>query len=139
MCVQSYCNCIVRTIYNILYYMLVSIHAHSICIILPRRHKYSASLQPQQNWCQPPLPIARRPSRANGGAPVPAPMVALPFRRVLTSVRTNPVPIFKCIIPWILPCPKTVPFGVPLPKHPFLCLIHNSSLLYKFQVVRLSY
>ena len=41
---------------------------------------------------QPPLPIARRPSRTNGDTPVPAPMVALLFQRVLTSVRPTPVP-----------------------------------------------
>ena len=31
-------------------------------------------LQHQHNWCQPPLPITRRLSRANGGAPVPVPI-----------------------------------------------------------------
>ena len=31
-------------------------------------------------------------SRSNGGAPVPAPIVALPFRQVLMSVCTTPVP-----------------------------------------------
>ena len=51
----------------------------------------SAPLQLQRNWCQPPLPTACRSSRANGGAPVPAPMVALPFRRLLSSVRRTPV------------------------------------------------
>ena len=39
-----------------------------------------------------PLQIACYPSRDNGGAPVPAPMVALPFRQVLTFVRPTPVP-----------------------------------------------
>ena len=34
-------------------------------------------------------------------------MVALPFRRVPTSVCPTPVPIFKYIISWILPSPKT--------------------------------
>ena len=130
---------IVRTLYTMLYYVLVPICAHSICIILPHRHKYSASLQPRRNLCQPPLRIARRPSRANGGAPFPAPMVALPLRRLLTSVRPTPVPKIKYIIPWILPFPKTLPFGIPRPRQPFLCLIHESSLLYKFQFVRLSY
>ena len=38
-------------------------------------------------------PAHRHPSRANGGAPVPAPMVALLFRQVLTSVRPTPVPL----------------------------------------------
>ena len=33
--------------------------------------------QRQSNWQQTQLPTARRPSRANGGASVPAPMVAL--------------------------------------------------------------
>ena len=55
------------------------------------RHKYSASLQHQLNWCHPPLPTALCPSRSNGGAPVPVPMVALPFRRVITLVRPTPV------------------------------------------------
>ena len=72
--------------------MLVPICVHFICIILPLQHKYSASLQHRRNWCQTSLPIARRLSRANGGAPVPAPMVALRFRRVLTSVRPTPIP-----------------------------------------------
>ena len=35
-------------------------------------------LQHQQNWYQPPLPIAHHPSRANGGAPVPAPAIIGP-------------------------------------------------------------
>ena len=70
----------------------VRICVHSICIALLLRHKYSASLQHRQNWCHLLLRIVRRPSRANGGAPVTAPMVALPFRRVLTFVRPNPVP-----------------------------------------------
>ena len=46
----------------------------------------------RQYYLQLPLCIAPRPSRANGGAPVPAPMVALPFRRLLTFVRPTPVP-----------------------------------------------
>ena len=46
----------------------------------------------RQNWCQLPLRIARCPSRANGGAPIMAPMVALPFRRLLMFARPNPVP-----------------------------------------------
>ena len=46
----------------------------------------------RQYWLQLPLRIARCPSRANGGAPVPAPMVALPFRRLLTFARPTPVP-----------------------------------------------
>ena len=119
--------------------MLVPIRVHSICIILLLGHKYSVSLQHRRNWCQPPLPIARRPSRANGSAPIPVPMVALLFRQVLTSVRPTTVPIFKYIVYWILPCPKTLPFGVPLPKQPFLCLIQDIPLLYNFQVVRLGY
>ena len=72
--------------------MLVLICVHSICIIFFLWNKYSTSLQHQKNWCQPPLLIARLRSRANGGAPVPAPMVALLFRRVLTSVRPTLVP-----------------------------------------------
>ena len=43
-------------------------------------------------WLQLPLHIACCPSRANGGAPVPELMVALPFWRVLTFVRSTPVP-----------------------------------------------
>ena len=70
----------------------VRICVHSICIILLLQHKYSASLQNQDNWCQLLLCIERRPSRTNGGPPVPAPMVALPFRRVLTFVCPTPVP-----------------------------------------------
>ena len=85
-------NCIVHIIYNILYYVLFPICGKSICIILLLRQKYSAPLYNQRNWCQPPLPTARRPSRSNGGTPVPAPMVALPFRRLLTSVRPTPAP-----------------------------------------------
>ena len=50
---------------------------HSICIILLLRHKYSNSLQHWRNWFQTPIPIDCLPSIANGGAPVPAPMVAL--------------------------------------------------------------
>ena len=48
-------------------------------------------------------------------------------------------PISKYIILWILPCLKKRPFGLPLPKQPFLCLIRDSPLLYKFQVFRLGY
>ena len=73
----------------------------------------------RQYWLQLPLRIARRPSRANGGAPVPAPMVALLFQWVLTSVRPTPVPIFKYIIPWVLPCPKMLPFGYLFPSNHF--------------------
>ena len=68
------------------------IFVQSICIILLLRHKYSASFQHRRNRCQPALPTARCPPRANGGTPVPAPMVALPFPQVLTSVRPTPVP-----------------------------------------------
>ena len=70
----------------------VRICVHSICIILLLGQKYSASLQHQHNWCQLPLCIARRSSISKGGAPVPAPMVELLFRRVLTFVRPTPVP-----------------------------------------------
>ena len=70
----------------------VQIGVHSICIIIFLRKKYFASLQHRHNWCQLPLHIVRRPSRANGGAPVLAPMVALLFWWVLTSVRTTPAP-----------------------------------------------
>ena len=99
--------------------MLVLIHVHSICIILLLRKKYLASLQPRHNWCQPPLPISCRPSRANRCAPVPAPMVVPPFRWVPMSVRSTPVPISKYIITWILPSPKTLPFGYVFPSSHF--------------------
>ena len=62
------------------------------CIILLLQKKYSASLQHRHNWCQISPRIARCPSRANGGAPVPAPMVALPFQQELTFVRPTSVP-----------------------------------------------
>ena len=58
----------------------------------------------------------RRPSRANGGAPVPGPMVALPFWRVLTSVRPTPVP----------PIPPPVHMSHPAsnqPKHKSQCFL----------------
>ena len=83
--------------------MSVPIRVHSICILLLLQQKYSAFLQHRRNRCQPPLPTARCPSRANGGASVPAPMVALPFWRVLTSVSPTSVP----------PTPHTVH-----PSHP---------------------
>ena len=90
---QPYYNFIVPTLYTILYYVLVPICVQSIFIIFLLRQKHSASLQHQRNWCQPPLPTARRPSISNGGAPpVPVPTVALPFWRVLTSVSPVPVP-----------------------------------------------
>ena len=47
----------------------------------------------RRNWFQLPLCIARCPSRANGGAPVPAPMVALLFRSLLTFISPTPVPL----------------------------------------------
>ena len=72
--------------------MLGHFCVHSICIIFLLWHKYSASLQHLRNWYPPPLPTSHRPSRANSGAPIPAPMVALLFRRVLTSVRPTSVP-----------------------------------------------
>ena len=77
-CVQPWYNCIVHILYTILYYVLVPICVQYIFIILLLRHKYSAPLQHRSNWCQPPLPTARRPSRANGGAPIPAPANAGP-------------------------------------------------------------
>ena len=86
--------------------MLVLIHVHSICIIFLFRYKYSASLQHQRNWRQPPLPIARRIPRSNGGSPVLAPMVALLFWRVLMSVRPTPIP------------PTSHPVHPPHPSHP---------------------
>ena len=46
----------------------------------------------RQNLVQLPLCIAHCPSRANYGAPVPAPMVELLFRRLLTFVLPTPVP-----------------------------------------------
>ena len=90
-------NCIVCILYNIMYYIrgldlcaaivqfyctyslyYLVLHVSSeFCSVylyyLLLKHRYSAPLQNQRNWCQPPLPTARRPSRANGGAPVPAP------------------------------------------------------------------
>ena len=91
-CVQPYYNFIVRILYTLLYYLLVPFFVQSICIILMLQHKYSAPLQHQSNWLHLPLPTSRRTSRANGGAPIPAPMVVLPFRRLLTSVHPTPVP-----------------------------------------------
>ena len=38
-------------------------------------------------------------------------------------------PISKYTIHWILTCPKKLPFGVPLPKQTFICLIHDSTLM----------
>ena len=81
-CVQPYYNFIVRILYTLLYYLLVPFFVQSICIILMLQHKYPAPLQHWRNWCQPPLPIARRPLKSqswcsrsgnNGGAPVLAP------------------------------------------------------------------
>ena len=91
-CVQPWYNFILCTLYTILYYMLVLICVHSICIILLFRHKYSALFHPRRNWCQPPLPTSLFPSGSNDGAPVPTPMVALPFRRLLVLVHPTPVP-----------------------------------------------
>ena len=85
-------NFIVRILYTILYYVLVPICVQYICIIFLLRNKYFAPLQHRHNWCHPPLTTSRRPSRANGDAPVPAPIVALPFRRLLMSVHLTPVP-----------------------------------------------
>ena len=70
---QPWYNFIVRILYTIFYYVLVQIYVQPICIILLILHHYSAPLQRRRNWCQPPLPAARRPSGANGGAPVPKP------------------------------------------------------------------
>ena len=104
----------------------VRICVHSICIILLLRHKYSASLHHRRNWCQLPLTISRRPSRANGGSPVPSPMVALPFWRVLTSVRPNPV----------LPTPHPVHPAHPAypgsnqPAHKIQCSDPANTILY---------
>ena len=70
--------------------MLVQICVHSICIILLIRHKYSVPLQHRRNCCQPTLPTPRRPSRANDGAPSPAPTVSLLFQCLLTSVHPTP-------------------------------------------------
>ena len=67
----------------------VWICVHSIFIILLLRYKYSASLQRQHNWCQLPLHIAHRPSRANGGAPVLAGVNN--FRLTLVPPTPNPV------------------------------------------------
>ena len=53
--------------------MLVPIFVQPICITLLLWHNYSAPLKHRCNWCQPPLPANRRPLRANGGAPIPAP------------------------------------------------------------------
>ena len=69
----------------------VRICVHSIFIIFILRHNYSTSLQHRPNWCQLTIPIARLPSRANDGAPILSPMVALLFRWMLTSVCPTPV------------------------------------------------
>ena len=71
----------------------VQICVHSICIIFLLVHKYSASLQHRDSWCQIPLRIAHRPSVANDGAPVPEPKMVLPFWQVLMFVCPTPVPI----------------------------------------------
>ena len=84
--------------------MLVLKKMQSICIILILQHKYSAPLQHWRNWCQPPLPTARRLSIANGDAPVPVTMVALPLRRLLTS------------FPPSHPCPTNVPSSPSIPS-----------------------
>ena len=60
--------------------MLALICVQSICIILMLWHKYSAPLQHRRNWCQPPLPTARRPSRSNSGSPVLTPANVGPSR-----------------------------------------------------------
>ena len=80
--------------------MLILICVQSICIILLLWHKYSAPLQHQLNWCQPPIPVACRPSRANVGAPVLAARPQLLIRlhypvpmgstRLITPVKTAP-------------------------------------------------
>ena len=46
----------------------------------------------QKYWLQLPLLIARCLSKANGGAPVSSPMVALPFRGLLMFACRTPVP-----------------------------------------------
>ena len=76
----------------------VRICVQSLCIILLLRHKHSASLQNRHNWCQLRLHIAHCPSRTNGGALVLAPMVALPFWRVLTFVCPTPVPPMSHVV-----------------------------------------
>ena len=54
-------------------------------------------------------PVHHHPPRANGGAPVPAPMVALLFWRLLTSVCPTPIP----------PTPHPVHLSNPFhPSHP---------------------
>ena len=44
-------------------------------------------MQHRRNWCQPPFPTARRPSRGNGGAPVPTPANIGPFNPPLSDQR----------------------------------------------------
>ena len=90
--VQPKSNCIVLTLYTILYY----IRGSDLCALF--MYCFTSPTQILRVLAAPTklVPatthIARCPSRANGGAPVPAPMVALPLRRLLTFVRPTPVP-----------------------------------------------
>ena len=69
---QPWYNFIVRTLYTILYYVLVTIFVHTIFIISLLRHKYSAPLS---------APTQSVPAIASHGQTAPqVPMVALPFR-----------------------------------------------------------
>ena len=63
-----------------------------MCTLYVLIHLSGTNTPHRQYWLQLPLRIAHSPSSANGGAPVPAPMVALLFRRMLTFVRPTPVP-----------------------------------------------
>ena len=63
-----------------------------MCTLYVLFYFFNTNTPHRQNWFQLPLHIARCPSRANGGAPVPASMAALPFRRLRTFVRPTPVP-----------------------------------------------
>ena len=81
-------------------------------------------MQRGRNWQQPPLPTARRPSRANDGAPVPASMVALPFLCLITSVRPTPVPRMSHPVHLYHPVHPYVPYSqlpasVPVHKSQF--------------------
>ena len=97
--------------------MLVPIFAQSICIIFLLQHKYSAPLQHKRNWCQPPLPTARRPSRANGGAPVlapanvgpsiPLPSHQRPIQYICPIQKLSNQPVHK--IQFLLANPRPVP------------------------------
>ena len=70
--------------------MLVPICVNPVCVIFLLWQKYSAPLQHRLNWYQPPLLAARRPSRANGGAPVLAALHQLSPARTALSLLGPP-------------------------------------------------